>query len=92
MTAHGSCSTPFAAPAAPTRRRLFTRWRRRAGSARAASTSFSTDKEPAWHYHQFLKAPLTIIQYTEQKQPVDAAPILWPRALATVDYVYKPPA
>ncbi len=52
--------------------------------------AFATDKTEAWHYHQFMQAPLTIIQYTEQKQPVDAAPILWPRALATVDYVYKP--
>jgi len=54
--------------------------------------AFSTDKDPAWHYHQFMAAPLTIIQYTELKQPVDAAPILWPKALATVDYLYKPPA
>jgi branched-chain amino acid transport system substrate-binding protein len=54
--------------------------------------AFSTEREPAWHYHQFLKAPLTIIQYTERNQPVAAAPILWPRALATVEYVYKPPA
>lgn len=38
-----------------------------------------------------MRAPLTIIQYAEQNQPVAAAPILWPRALATVDYLYKPP-
>ncbi len=25
--------------------------------------AFSTDHEPAWHYHQFLDAPLTILQY-----------------------------
>lgn len=54
--------------------------------------AFSTDKDPAWHYHQFLAAPLTIIQYSEKGQSVDAAPILWPRKLATVDYLYKQPA
>ena len=37
-------------------------------SACAARTTFSTSKDPAWHYHQFLDAPLTILQYTEVKQ------------------------
>ncbi len=52
--------------------------------------AFSTDKDPAWHYHQFMAAPLTLIQYSEPKQALDAAPIIWPRPLATVDYLYKP--
>jgi len=54
--------------------------------------AFSTDKDVAWHYHQFMAAPLTLIQYSEPNQSLDAAPIIWPRALATVDYLYKPPA
>jgi branched-chain amino acid transport system substrate-binding protein len=53
--------------------------------------SFSTDKEPAWHYHQFLGAPLTLLQYTETKQGQADAPIVWPRKFATVDYTYKKP-
>jgi branched-chain amino acid transport system substrate-binding protein len=53
--------------------------------------SFSTNKYPAWNYHQFMQAPLTIIQYSAEKQSVDEAPILWPRDLATVAYTYKPP-
>ncbi len=54
--------------------------------------SFSTSKDPAWHYHQFLDAPLTLIQYDAEKQTLDAAPIVWPRKFATVDYLYKKPA
>lgn len=53
--------------------------------------AFSTEHEPAWHYHQFLGAPLTILQYTEVKQPQSDAPIVWPREFATVPYVYKKP-
>lgn len=54
--------------------------------------AFATDKDPPWHYHQFMAAPLTILQYTAPNQPVDAAPIMWPRQFATVEYLYKPPA
>ena len=46
--------------------------------------SFSTSKDPAWHYHQFLDAPLTILQYHEVKQSQSDAPIVWPREFATV--------
>jgi len=53
--------------------------------------SFSTDHTPAWHYHQFLNAPLTILQYTEEKQGQADAPIVWPRQFATVPYTYKKP-
>ena len=52
--------------------------------------TFATDKDPPWHYHQFMAAPLTLLQYSELNQAVDAAPIVWPRNLATVDYLYKP--
>jgi branched-chain amino acid transport system substrate-binding protein len=53
--------------------------------------SFSTSHEPAWHYHQFLDAPLTILQYEETKQSQADAAIVWPKQYATVPYVYKKP-
>jgi branched-chain amino acid transport system substrate-binding protein len=53
--------------------------------------SFGTSRDPAWHYHQFLKAPLTLIQYTEVNQGQADAPIVWPRKFATVPYLYKKP-
>lgn len=53
--------------------------------------AFSTEREPAWHYHQFLGAPLTILQYAEVKQSQADAPIVWPRQYATVPYTYKKP-
>lgn len=53
--------------------------------------SFSTEHEPAWHYHQFLGAPLSILQYTEVKQGQSEAPIVWPKKFATVPYTYKKP-
>jgi len=52
---------------------------------------FSTEHEPAWHYHQFLGAPLTILQYAAVKQSQADAPIVWPRQYATVPYTYKKP-
>jgi branched-chain amino acid transport system substrate-binding protein len=51
--------------------------------------AFSTSKDPAWHYHQFMEAPLTLLQYQEEKQPAESAPVLWPRKFATVPYLYK---
>ncbi len=53
--------------------------------------SFSTSRDPAWHYHQFLHAPLTLIQYSEVNQGQADAPIVWPRKFATVPYLYKKP-
>jgi len=53
--------------------------------------SFSTSKDPAWHYHQYLQAPLTILQYTSLKQNQSEAPVVWPRKYATVDWLYKKP-
>jgi branched-chain amino acid transport system substrate-binding protein len=52
---------------------------------------FSTSHDPAWHYHQFLRAPLTLIQYSEVNQGQADAPIVWPRKFATVPYLYKKP-
>ena len=54
--------------------------------------SFSTSKDPAWHYHQFLEAPLSLLQYSEVKQGQADAPIVWPKQFATVPYMYKKPA
>jgi branched-chain amino acid transport system substrate-binding protein len=53
--------------------------------------SFSTSHEPAWHYHQFLNAPLTLLQYSEVRQSQADAPIVWPKKFATVPYLYKKP-
>ena len=53
--------------------------------------AFSTSNDPAWHYHQFLEAPLTILQYSALKQSQSDAPVIWPKKYATVDYVYKKP-
>jgi branched-chain amino acid transport system substrate-binding protein len=53
--------------------------------------TFSTSHEPAWHYHQFLDAPLTLLQYDEVKQGQADAPIVWPKQFATVPYLYKKP-
>jgi len=53
--------------------------------------AFSTERDPPWHYHQFLQAPLTILQYTEPKQGQADAPVIWPKSYATVPYTYKKP-
>jgi branched-chain amino acid transport system substrate-binding protein len=53
--------------------------------------SFSTSHDPDWHYHQFLNAPLTLLQYSEVKQTQADAPIVWPRNFATVPYTYQKP-
>jgi branched-chain amino acid transport system substrate-binding protein len=55
--------------------------------------AFSTSHDPAWHYHQFLEAPLTLIQYSQENQSLDDAPIIWPSEFATVKETYiRPPA
>ena len=55
--------------------------------------SFSTSHDPAWHYHQFLEAPLTLIQYSQENQSLDGAPIVWPAQFATAKETYiRPPA
>jgi branched-chain amino acid transport system substrate-binding protein len=53
--------------------------------------SFAQEKDPAWHYQQWLGVPIFVIQYTEEGQnPADAA-ILWPRDQATIDQLIIEP-
>lgn len=52
---------------------------------------FSTDRKPAWMYHQFPDAPVIVIQYDKVKQPSEEAPIIWPRKWSTVKYLYAKP-
>ncbi len=53
--------------------------------------SFSTEKSPAWAYHQFMKAPIMLIQYNKEGQPADQAPIIYPRDWATAEELYLKP-
>lgn len=52
-----------------------------------ATYSFSTDKTPAWAYHQFMDVPFTIIQYTKMNQSPEDAAIVYPKAWATTDHI-----
>jgi branched-chain amino acid transport system substrate-binding protein len=54
--------------------------------------TFSTQKSPAWAYHQFMKAPIMLIQYSEENQSPEKAPILYPRNWATSKQLYLKPA
>src|SRR5699024_11005068 len=49
--------------------------------------SFSTEKEPKWAYHQYMDAPVQIIQYRETGQTPAQAAILYPEKWATSDEV-----
>ena len=53
---------------------------------------FSTKKDPAWAYHQFMEAPIMLIQYNEDNQSPDKAPIIYPRDWATIKELYLKPA
>ncbi|TAM78222.1 hypothetical protein EPN44_01105 [bacterium] len=53
--------------------------------------AFSTSHEPAWAFHQFMAAPVMLIQYNKLNQSPDDAPILYPRDWATVDYLFAKP-
>src|SRR5262249_45410832 len=53
--------------------------------------SFSTEKSPAWAYHQFMKAPIMLIQYDKEGQSPDKAPIIYPREWATAKELYLKP-
>lgn len=48
---------------------------------------FSTDRDPEWAYHQFMDAPVTILQYTQMHQEPAQAPILYPEKWASTDQV-----
>src|SRR5262249_8051172 len=53
--------------------------------------AFSTSHDPDWTYHQFVEAPLYLLQYDKVGQKPEDAPVIWPRTLATVPYTYKKP-
>jgi branched-chain amino acid transport system substrate-binding protein len=53
--------------------------------------SFSQEKDPAWHYQQWMGVPIFVIQYTEEGQTPANAAILWPRDQATVDTILLEP-
>lgn len=53
--------------------------------------TFSSSHEPAWAFHQFMTAPVMLIQYNQLNQSPDVAPILYPRDWATVDYLFAKP-
>ncbi|HLY23196.1 MAG TPA: ABC transporter substrate-binding protein [bacterium] len=54
--------------------------------------AFSTSHSPDWAYHQYVDAPLYLLQYDKVGQKPEDAPVIWPRSLATVPYTYKKPA
>lgn len=53
---------------------------------------YSTEKSPAWAYHQFMEAPIMVIQYDQMNQSPDKAPIIYPRNWATAKEIYLKPA
>jgi branched-chain amino acid transport system substrate-binding protein len=54
--------------------------------------SFSTGHDPDWSYHQFMAAPVALIQYDKTGQSPDDAPIVWPRNIANSKSLYEKPA
>ncbi len=53
--------------------------------------TFSTSHTPDWAYHQFMDAPVALIQYDKVGQDAEDAPIVWPRDIADVKYTYLKP-
>src|SRR3984893_12688507 len=53
--------------------------------------TFSTSKQPDWAYHQFMGAPVALVQYNKVGQDAEDAPIVWPRDIADVKYMYLKP-
>jgi len=53
--------------------------------------TFSTSRQPDWAYHQFMNAPVALIQYNKVGQDAEDAPIVWPRDIADVKYTYLKP-
>jgi branched-chain amino acid transport system substrate-binding protein len=53
--------------------------------------TFSTGHEPDWAYHQFMGAPVALVQYDKVNQDAEDAPIVWPRDISTVKYTYQKP-
>jgi len=54
--------------------------------------TFSTSHQPDWAYHQFMNAPVALVQYDKVNQDPDDAPIIWPRDIADVKYMYNKPS
>lgn len=54
--------------------------------------SFATDHNPDWHYHQFVTAPVHLIQYDRVGQTPEDAPVIWPKSLATAKSLYMKPS
>src|SRR5262249_49284229 len=52
---------------------------------------FSTGHTPDWAYHQFMDAPVALIQYDKVDQTAEDAPIVWPRESAAARYTYLQP-
>ena len=52
---------------------------------------FSTSHTPDWAWHQFMEAPVALIQYDKEGQEVDDAPIIWPRSIATTKSLFLKP-
>jgi branched-chain amino acid transport system substrate-binding protein len=53
--------------------------------------TFSTSRTPDWAYHQFMDAPVALVQYDKVNQDAEDAPIVWPRDIADVKYTYLKP-
>jgi branched-chain amino acid transport system substrate-binding protein len=53
--------------------------------------TFSTSHTPDWAYHQFMGAPVALIQYDKVNEQPEDAPIVWPRDIANVKYMYLKP-
>jgi branched-chain amino acid transport system substrate-binding protein len=53
--------------------------------------TFSTSHQPDWAYHQFMNAPVALVQYDKVGQAAEDAPIIWPRDIADVKYMYLKP-
>jgi branched-chain amino acid transport system substrate-binding protein len=53
--------------------------------------TFSTSHNPDWAYHQFMGAPVALIQYDKVNEQPEDAPIVWPRDIANVKYMYLKP-
>jgi branched-chain amino acid transport system substrate-binding protein len=53
--------------------------------------TFSTGHDPDWAYHQFMEAPVALVQYDKVDQDSEDAPIVWPRNVATSKEIYMKP-
>ncbi|HVA38522.1 MAG TPA: ABC transporter substrate-binding protein [Candidatus Dormibacteraeota bacterium] len=50
--------------------------------------AFSSSHAPTWAYHQYMDAPIMLVQYSKENQTPDDAPILFPRKWATLKELY----